>query len=152
MSDPQSTDPRTSDRTVTRRHALGALGVGTGAVCGLAACGPDDKGFGDAAPVRATDDAIALSQVPENATTLVNFGGERPFVALVRGTGTDIRALSGYCTHQGCAVKKAGDQLDCPCHGSSFDAGTGEVLAGPASSPLPEVAVTVDGDVVRRVR
>ena len=141
-----------SDRTMTRRRALGALGLGTGAVCGLAACGPEDEGFGNADPVRATDDAIALSELPENATTLVNFGGERPFVAIVRGTGEDITAFSGYCTHQGCAVAMAGEELECPCHGSTFDAKTGEVLSAPAASPLPPVAVEVDGDVLRRVR
>lgn len=128
------------------------MGAGAGAACALAACGPKDEGFGDASPVKASDDAVALSQIPENATTLVNFGGERPFVAVVRGTGDDITAFSGYCTHQGCAVAKKDDQLDCPCHGSAFDAKTGEVLQGPASSPLPAVTVTVDGDTLRRVR
>lgn len=137
---------------LTRRHALGALGLGAGAVCGLAACGPEGEGFGNADPVVADGDAIPLDQLPENTTTLVNFGGEQPFVAVVRGSGDDVSAFSGYCTHQGCAVAKKDDELDCPCHGSRFDATTGEVLAGPAGSPLPAVPIEVDGDTVRRVR
>lgn len=137
---------------VTRRRALGALGLGAGAVCALAACGPEDQGFGNVEPLAASGDEIALDQVPENATTIVNFGSDHPFVAIVRGRGDDVTALSGYCTHQGCAVAVAGDELDCPCHGSRFDASTGEVIVGPATTPLPPVQIEVDGDVIRRVR
>lgn len=133
------------------RRALGALCLGAGATGALAGCGPSDQGFGDADPVRASDQAVPLSELPENTTTLVNFGGERPFVAIARRQGTDLTAFSGYCTHQGCAVALAGDELDCPCHGSRFDAATGEVLAGPATASLPAVPIEVDGDTVRRV-
>lgn len=41
-------------------------------------------------------------------------------------------------------------ELDCPCHGSRFDAANGEVLAGPATTHLPEISVTVEDGVVRR--
>jgi Rieske Fe-S protein len=37
----------------------------------------------------------------------------------------------------------ADGRIDCPCHGSSFDAATGAVRHGPAARPLPSVAVTV---------
>ncbi|MBK0332294.1 Rieske (2Fe-2S) protein [Brachybacterium sp. MASK1Z-5] len=139
---------------LSRRRALGALALGTSATAGLAACGPDDEGFGNADPVQASDDAVALSEIPENATTLVNFGGQEPYVAIVRGSGGDVTALSGYCTHQGCAlaVGHDGAELDCPCHGSRFDASSGDVLRGPAADPLPEVTVEVDGDTLKRVR
>ena len=40
--------------------------------------------------------------------------------------------------------------IDCPCHGSQFDATTGAVVAGPAPSPLPPVSVTVRGGKVIR--
>ncbi len=53
------------------------------------------------------------------------------------------------CTHPGCQVAPRGAELVCPCHGSVFAAGTGAVLRGPASKPLPAVAVKVqDGEVV----
>src|SRR5699024_1843097 len=88
---------------------------------------------------------------PENTSALVNRGGQEPFVLIVRGDGEDITAYSGYCTHNGCALRQEDAELDCPCHGSRFDAETGEVLAGPATRQLPEVRVAVEGDVVRRV-
>jgi cytochrome b6-f complex iron-sulfur subunit len=139
---------------LSRRRALGALALGSSSTLALSACGPDDEGFGNAEPVEASDDAVALSEIPENATTLVDFGGQEPYVAIVRGTGEDITALSGYCTHQGCALSVGHDgaELDCPCHGSRFDAHSGDVLAGPAPDPLPDITVKVDGDSLRRVR
>ena len=136
---------------LSRRHALlfPATAAGLG---GLAACGPADEGFGTAEPLRAEDGTVALAEIPENASTLVNFGGQQPFVLIVRGAGEDITAYSGYCTHNGCALRQEEAELDCPCHGSRFDADNGEVLAGPATRSLPPVEVVVDGDEIRRVR
>lgn len=52
-------------------------------------------------------------------------------------------AFSAICTHLGCTVAPAGNRLDCPCHGSVFDAFTGKNLSGPAPRPLPGVVVHV---------
>lgn len=140
------------ENSLSRRRALGMLGVGACTACGLTSCGPDDEGYGGTDARTADGDAIPLDQLPENSTTLVDFGGDHPYVAIVRGTGEDVRGLSGYCTHQGCAVTLTKNELDCPCHGSRFDATTGEVRSGPAQSPLPAVELKIDGDAVRRVR
>ena len=52
-------------------------------------------------------------------------------------------AMSLACTHQGCPVAATGNQLYCGCHGSLFDA-NGNVLKGPARTPLQHFAVFVD--------
>ena len=51
--------------------------------------------------------------------------------------------------NQSSTVAVAGAQLDCPCHGSKYNALTGAVINGPAPKPLPAVSVEVeDGNVV----
>ncbi len=47
-------------------------------------------------------------------------------------------ALPRKCTHLGCRLNyhEERDILECPCHQSQFHAETGEVLKGPAKTPL----------------
>lgn len=61
--------------------------------------------------------------------------------------------LSGICTHALCTVNWQPGQhrFYCPCHGSLFDGATGQVLRGPAPSPLPRVPIeVVDGRLETR--
>ncbi len=85
---------------------------------------------------------VAVSAIPAGGGVVVKK------VVLTRDAER-VRAFSAVCTHQGCLVDKVTAQaIECPCHGSRFDAATGQVLAGPASAPLAKVAVTVrDGKV-----
>ncbi len=72
-------------------------------------------------------------------------------VVVTRDQAGKASAFSAVCTHQGCLVASvAAGTIDCPCHGSKFDAGTGEPVAGPAQSPLPRVEIQQrDGAVFR---
>ena len=54
-----------------------------------------------------------------------------------------LYAMTITCTHQSCDVSPEGTTLFCSCHGSRFDS-NGNVLAGPAGSPLVHFAVSVD--------
>jgi cytochrome b6-f complex iron-sulfur subunit len=54
-------------------------------------------------------------------------------------------ALSAICTHLGCTIARSGEELACPCHGSRFAADGGN-LAGPASHPLPYLALNLNDE------
>ena len=70
-------------------------------------------------------------------------------VVLTRTSAGAVHAFSAVCTHQGCTVNRvAAGTIDCPCHGSRFDAVTGAVVAGPAPRPLPPVTIAVRGGTV----
>ena len=74
---------------------------------------------------------------------VAEIGGRR--LALRRGRGGQLEALSAVCTHLGCIVSwnAAEESWDCPCHGSRF-ALDGSVLDGPATRPLERVALAPD--------
>ena len=72
-------------------------------------------------------------------------------VVLTTDASGGVHGVSATCTHQGCSVQGPRDgKVSCPCHGSEFDASSGNVLRGPATRPLPPVPVHVQGDQVYR--
>jgi Rieske Fe-S protein len=103
---------------------------------------PAQPGQGERAQ---TDVLAAAADVPRGGGVVL----EKPRVVLTRGDDDVVRGFSATCTHQGCLVASvAKGTIDCPCHGSRFDATTGDVVAGPARRPLPSVAVAVRGDQI----
>ncbi|WAS98730.1 QcrA and Rieske domain-containing protein [Nannocystis punicea] len=143
-------DPKANSSVYTRRELLGAgAGVVSLVVIGCAGKLPP------AHEVQAEggEVAIALADAPELAQpdgvmTLEVAGVKKP-VLLVRD-GDNYEALLLKCTHMGCTPgwNAAERRLDCPCHGSRFDA-HGAVLKGPAKQPLEKYAVTSDGTTLR---
>jgi len=80
----------------------------------------------------------SLRAVRRGQGKILDLGGTRVAAFRDRNGATTVR--SATCTHLGCLVawNDAEQTWDCPCHGSRFKP-TGEVLSGPAESPLPEV-------------
>ncbi|MFC5996775.1 ubiquinol-cytochrome c reductase iron-sulfur subunit [Pseudonocardia hispaniensis] len=129
-----------------RRTVVG-LGIvaATGSLVGCAT-------YGQTQPTRQSQPAagevlVAAADVPVGGGVIL---ADRGVVVTQPATG-DFHAFSSTCTHQGCTVAKVADgTIDCPCHGSRFDATTGAVVAGPAPRPLPSQAITVEGASIRR--
>ena len=70
--------------------------------------------------------------------TILNLNGRK--VAAYRDDKGTVTLCSPVCTHLKCIVawNPAEKTWDCPCHGSRFGP-TGDVIAGPAESPLEKI-------------
>jgi Rieske Fe-S protein len=83
-------------------------------------------------------EARPLRAVKRGEGAVVERNGEK--VAAYRDSSGAISLRSATCTHMGCIVawNNAERTWDCPCHGSRFKP-DGQVISGPAESPLPAV-------------
>jgi len=141
---------------VTTRRALlaGAGAIGTTAV--LVACGTDpdedtstsggtqsnggnDAGSGD----TGGGSIIQTSKVPVGGGAIVAASS----VVVTQPTEGEFKCFSSTCTHQGCPVTSVeGGTINCNCHGSKYSIADGSVKTGPATKPLAEKQIKVDGD------
>jgi glycine/D-amino acid oxidase-like deaminating enzyme/nitrite reductase/ring-hydroxylating ferredoxin subunit len=80
----------------------------------------------------------SLRDVQRGEGKIIERDGEK--VAAYRDEHGIVTLRSATCTHMGCIVgwNRAEFTWDCPCHGSRFKP-TGDVISGPAESPLAEV-------------
>jgi nitrite reductase/ring-hydroxylating ferredoxin subunit len=88
-----------------------------------------------------------LTDVPVGGGKLVN--GPSGKILLVRPTAKEVRGLDPVCPHAGVTVAvPKGGTITCPGHGSTFDAATGNLKGGPATSGLTVIPVKINGDVI----
>lgn len=78
-------------------------------------------------------------------SVIVEAPGMRAPIVVFRNGDREHVALQLLCTHKQAELNVTGDQLSCPAHGSTFS-GTGAVLEGPATDPLPNFPITYEGD------
>ena len=80
----------------------------------------------------------SLRAVRREEGKVIDYQGQR--VAAYRHKNGAVTLKSATCTHMGCLVgwNDVERSWDCPCHGSRFSI-DGEVLGGPAETPLGEV-------------
>lgn len=83
-------------------------------------------------------DTRSLREVQRGEGKIVDHDGAK--VAAFRDRAGVLTLRSAKCTHMGCTVawNPAERTWDCPCHGSRFRP-NGDVISGPATSPLEEV-------------
>jgi len=155
MSDDQAV-PGSGART--RRAVLaGAGAVGVAAV--LAACGSDesdgDTGREDTTG-SGTGSTPSTGTAPDESGALartsdIPVGGGKIFaeqgVAVTQPTAGEFKGFSSLCTHKECPLSSVdGGTINCTCHGSKFSVVDGSVKMKPATEPLPEKQIKVEGD------
>lgn len=131
---------------ISRRKTLtGAAVVGVGVPL-LAACGSDDGGSTATEPDVPSGETLGpASDVPVGGGKI--YADQK--IVVTQPTEGEFKGFSAVCTHQSCLVAAVKDgTIDCTCHGSKFSIEDGSVSNGPATSPLPAVEVTVDGDQI----
>ena len=155
-------DPTSQDRQLPQSRR--ALLIGAGVTCaavltgcttydannngGFLGTAPSTSGTatsGGAGSSSASSGASALvstSEVPDGGGTIID--GKN--IVITQPQAGSFKAFSAVCTHQGCIVSTVSDgTIDCPCHGSKFSIKDGSVVNGPATRPLPAIAIRVEG-------
>jgi len=91
--------------------------------------------------------AGSTNQTKNTAVAFTNPANQKDSLLMHLSTGT-FAAFERACTHVGVNVNydPGTHTLICPAHGAIFNAATGAVMQGPATRPLPKVAVRVNGD------
>src|SRR5680860_1007145 len=130
---------------VTRRVMLRGAAVTGVAAPLLAACGSEDEPAATGDAGDSTGPLASTSDVPVGEGTILT----EEQIVLTQPTDGDFKAFTAVCTHQGCTVASVADgTITCDCHGSTYSAENGEVTGGPATSPLEEIPIKVQGDQI----
>jgi Rieske Fe-S protein len=139
---------------ISRRRALALLAAGGVAAAGATTwvlAGTRSSGVATPGGHTGSSDRLlarALDVPPNSARSFPLPGNTNPGVLIHLESGQFV-AFHSTCTHAGCAVRYNGQEhlLACPCHGALFDpAHQGQVVRGPATSPLTPVPITVQAD------
>ncbi|WP_205472381.1 ubiquinol-cytochrome c reductase iron-sulfur subunit [Nocardioides sp. SYSU D00038] len=149
---------------ISRRSLTGGLVTAGLGLPLLAACGGDDAGpetapsgggsssgtsTPDAAPSPGTGAAapglVGTSEIEVGGGTILPDEG----LVITQPTEGAFKGFSSTCTHQGCPVTEIAEgSINCTCHGSSFSIEDGAPTAGPATEPLEEIPLKVEGDQI----
>lgn len=86
----------------------------------------------------------AASVVPVGGSASFQDPGTGDPSLVIQPTAGKFLAFDAVCPHAGCTVgyDRSARIFSCPCHGSEFNATTGAVEAGPASTGLKPIPVT----------
>ncbi len=135
------------NRSLSRREVLTALGS-LGLLAALASVIRGSIRFLTPPVSQAGPSVIAAGRPAD-----FPLGELTPLTASPVFVGRDengLFALSAVCTHLGCTVARSTEGLACPCHGSRFTV-EGANLSGPASQPLPHLALALNNEGILEV-
>ena len=114
----------------------------------------NNDGNGGTSAFSVDGNTITIDTSVSGGEALASAGGwliasEYGFLA-INVDGTRVRAFSDVCTHASCrnAWQISNETFICTCHNSVFDY-SGQVVSGPANSPLPEYSASKNGNIIK---
>jgi len=130
-----------------RKEFLSSLGFSAASLM-ITSCLGSCKKSGTNAPT--VDFTIDISQSPYDVLVIVGNAVSKDGVIIAKTLAGDIIAVAQACTHEGINVtfQANNNRFYCSGHGATFST-TGAVTKGPASSPLKQYTVTVNGNLIR---
>ena len=141
----------------TRRGMLAGVGL-AGLAGSLAGCSGGSASTATANASSSGGAAAAGGQAPGRggaltSTGAIPVGGGKIFVServvVTQPSSGQFKGYSAVCPHMQCIVDQIADgTINCPCHGSKFSITDGDVVAGPAPSPLPAQSLKIQSDQI----
>jgi len=156
-----------SEQRASRRivfQGLSALGV----AAVLAGCGGEEPAQPRSAPTESDSTSPTPSKSPPSrkpkadkgpdplaTTDEIPVGGGIVLtdvrIVITQPSRGEFRAFSAVCPHQGQTVGRVADNtITCLFHGSQYDAATGDVTTGPATTGLDPVRIRVRDRAILR--
>jgi thiosulfate dehydrogenase [quinone] large subunit len=128
---PSTTSPTTTPSSTTTTAAGSGSTTTSEATTPTTAAPPSGTAIGAASSVP----------VGGSASFTVPASGDPGLV--IQQTAGEFVAFDAVCPHAGCTVAyvRAAKIIACPCHGSEFNAKTGAVIQGPATTGLTTIKV-----------
>ena len=94
-----------------------------------------------AVAIKKSGVALTLADIEVGKTIAATNSATNTNLFVARLGEDSFKGYPTSCTHQGGPLAIQGKTLDCPWHGSKFDAQSGAVTNGPAGSPLAPIKV-----------
>ncbi|HEY7483473.1 MAG TPA: Rieske (2Fe-2S) protein [Streptosporangiaceae bacterium] len=144
---PTAPIPDPALRGSTRRGLLAGVGLvgiaGTIAACGSGSdSGSGSGGEGGDSGEGAGGTLTSTSDIPVGGGKVLE---DKKLVVTQPAKG-EFRCFSAVCTHRGCTVGSVSNgTIDCPCHGSKYSIKDASVVNGPATRPLSQKTIKVEG-------
>ncbi len=95
---------------------------------------------------------LSTNQVKPSEMKQVKAGNQRILVVNLNG---EFYAIGDVCMHAGCSLSEGsldGENVICPCHGSTYNVKTGNIVRGPTTKPEPTFAVkTEDNQILLKI-
>ncbi|MBE8476602.1 Rieske (2Fe-2S) protein [Streptomyces justiciae] len=129
----------------TRRSVLLATSAAAFTV-GCGQYGDENDSGSDTVEASAGTELARTSDIPVGGGKI--FKDEK--VVVTQPEKGEFKAFTNICTHQQCPVASVSDgTINCNCHGSKFSIKDGSVAHPPATQPLAEKKIAVEGDSIR---